>query len=153
EYPPTDPNSTANPNVVGAAYSNNFPGATTSTLFVIDSDLDILATQNPPDDGTLNTINALGVNTSELVGFDISGGVTPVAFASLTSVTGLSSELYTIDTVSGAASLVGAIGPEGTFLRDLTVAPAVDLEISKADAPDPVLTGDILTYTITVTNN
>ncbi len=29
----------------------------------------------------------------------------------------------------------------------------VDLEISKSDSPDPVLTGDNLTYTVTVTNS
>ena len=40
-------NATANPNVVGSAYTNNFAGATTTTLYGIDSNLDALV-----DDGT-----------------------------------------------------------------------------------------------------
>ncbi len=55
-----------NPQVVGAAGSN--PATD------IDAALDILITQNPPNNGTLNTIHGLGVNTTMLVGFDIGGG-------------------------------------------------------------------------------
>ena len=55
-----------NPNVVGSAYTNNFAGATTTTLYDIDSNLDILAIQNPPNNGTLNTVGSLGLKTSDL---------------------------------------------------------------------------------------
>ena len=40
-----DPNAAANPNAVGAAYTNNVAGTTTTTLYVIDSALDVLALQ------------------------------------------------------------------------------------------------------------
>ena len=70
-YATGDPNAAANPNVVGSAYTNSFNGATTTTLYGIDSALDILVTQNPPNAGTLNTVGALGFNTSDAVGFDI----------------------------------------------------------------------------------
>jgi Domain of unknown function (DUF4394) len=59
-----------NPNVVGSAYSNNFPGAMTSELFAIDSELDALLTQNPTG-GQLMTRGPLFVNPGDLLGLDI----------------------------------------------------------------------------------
>ncbi len=117
-YATGDTNATQNPNVVGAAYTNNVAGATTTTLYVIDSNRDILATQNPPNNGTLNTIGPLGVDTSDVVGFDITnpGGA---AIAVLT--VGGVSQLYTINLTTGAATLVGNIGG-GSQLRALTAA-------------------------------
>lgn len=80
-YAGLDPNSSINPNVVGSAYTNNFAGATTTTLYGIDSNLDILVIQNPPNAGTLNTVGPLGFNVTDRVGFDIVG--TNTAFAAL----------------------------------------------------------------------
>ena len=117
-YATGDANAGQNPNVVGAAYTNNFAGATTTTLYVIDSNRDVLAIQNPPNNGTLTTVGSLGVDTSDLVGFDItsSGGA---ALAVLT--VGGVSQLYTINLTSGAATLVGNVGG-GSQLRALTAA-------------------------------
>src|SRR6185503_3228958 len=70
-YAAGDANAGQNPNAVGAAYTNNFAGATTTVLYDIDSGRDVLVTQNPPNNGTLNTVGALGVDTSDVVGFDI----------------------------------------------------------------------------------
>jgi hypothetical protein len=115
---PIDSNAGANPNVGGVAYTNSFPGATTTTLYDIDSALDILANQNPPNNGVLNTIGPLGVNTSDLVGFDIFGA--RQALASLTAPAAVNSTLYTINLATGAATVVGAIA--AAPLRGLTVA-------------------------------
>jgi hypothetical protein len=101
-----DPNSGANPNVVGSAYRNSFSGAVVTELYGIDSNLDVLVTQEPPNAGTLNTDGPLGVDTSDAVGFDISG-LTAQAYASLT--TGGTTNLYTINLDSGAATSVGPI--------------------------------------------
>jgi Domain of unknown function (DUF4394)/FG-GAP-like repeat len=106
------------PSVSAAAYTNNFSGATTTTLYVIDSGTDILYVQNPPNNGTLVAVGALGVDTTGVNGFDIAtiGGT---AFASLN--VGGTSRLYTINLTTGAATQVGAIG--GSFmLRGLSVA-------------------------------
>lgn len=108
-YASGDPNAAANPNVVGSAYTNNFAGSVLTTLYGIDSSLDILAIQNPPNAGVLNTVGALGFNTSNLVGFDVSG-LTGTAFASLTAPGGNASQLFTINLGTGAATLVGTIG-------------------------------------------
>jgi hypothetical protein len=104
------------PRVVGSAYTNNFSGTSVTTLFGIDSNRDALVMQGgpngtpSPNGGVLTTIGTgLGFNTSDLVGFDVSG-ISGVAFASLTPPTGGSSQLFTIDLTNGAADLVGTIG-------------------------------------------
>jgi hypothetical protein len=42
-YKSGDPNFGKNANVVHAAYTNSFKGATTTTLYVLDTGLDVLA--------------------------------------------------------------------------------------------------------------
>jgi trimeric autotransporter adhesin len=103
-----DANAGATPNVVGAAYTNNFAGTVATTLYDIDSTLDALVIQNPPNDGTLNTVGALGVNTSDQVGFDIADE-TNNAFASLQVGMGATG-FYSINLQTGAATLIAAIG-------------------------------------------
>ena len=113
----TDVNNGQNPNVVASAYTNSMSGATSTTLYDIDSDLDVLAIQNPPNSGTLNTVGPLGVNTGANVGFDISP-TTGVAYASLEVASATptlsgavtsTSGLYTISLSTGAATMVGPI--------------------------------------------
>jgi hypothetical protein len=118
-YASGDANAKADPNIVAAAYSNSFAGTTTTTLYGIDSNLDILVIQNPPNDGRLNTVGSLGLNVSDVAGFDIAAGSTR-AFASLTTTDSGGSSLYTINLKTGAATLVGAIGG-GQPIRDITV--------------------------------
>lgn len=110
-YGPSDPNRTINPNVVAAAYTNSFAGATTTTLYGIDSNLDQLVTQAPPNNGQLNSVGKLGVNIAAVAGFDIAGTAN-LAFAAFTTQGGgvASSALFRIDLTSGAASFVGILG-------------------------------------------
>jgi len=122
-YATGDANFGATPRIVGSAYTNNFSGATTTTLYDIDSNLDILAIQSPPNNGALNTVGALGLNTSDLLGFDISG-LTGTAFASLTAVGAPTSSLFTVNLATGAGTLVGTIGASVALL-DIAVTAAV----------------------------
>jgi Domain of unknown function (DUF4394) len=136
-----DRNAGRTPSVVGAAYTNNFPGTTSTVLNDIDSQLDVLATQAPPNDGTLNTIGNLGVDTGDLVGFDIAsdtdrpkqpllqrlfgdrgdnGDKGETALAALQRLNG--SRLYSIDLKSGRARDRGPIG-DGGAVRDIAIAP------------------------------
>jgi hypothetical protein len=117
-YVPGDSGFGVNPNVVGAAYTNNFGGAQLTTLYGIDANRDVLVRQGglngtpSPNGGQLTTVGALGANTNNEVGLDISG-LTGTAYASLTTRLGpldTSSDLYTIDLLTGAATLVGSIG-------------------------------------------
>lgn len=120
-YAGGDTNAGANPNVVASAYTNNVPGAGSTTLYGIDSNLDILVTQIQPNAGTLNTVGPLGVLFTGLVGFDISG-VTGTAFAS-SADPGIGETLfYTIDLSTGAATAVGEIGTD-LIIQGLTAAP------------------------------
>ncbi|MBL8206190.1 MAG: DUF4394 domain-containing protein [Blastocatellia bacterium] len=123
-----DANQSANPNLVGAAYSNNVAGTTTTTMYAIDSNLDILVRQGSvggapvsPNAGQLFTIGALGVNTNEQVGFDIAD-FNDYALASLTATGATQSQLYSINLLTGAATLIGTIGG-GEVIRGLAIAP------------------------------
>ena len=113
-------------NVVAAAYSNNFPGATTTTLYDIDSAAGTLVTQNPPNSGTLATVGSLGLGTNlnEAIGFDIAGE-NGIAYATIT--TGGISRLYSVNLTTGAATLQssngGAIGSGTTPFLGVTAAP------------------------------
>ena len=124
-----DPNAGANPNVVGSAYTNNFDGATSTILYDIDSNLDILVYEFPPNTGLLHTVGALGVNTTDNVGFDISQG-TGTAYASLTTAGGTTS-LYSINPANGAATSIGMIGNAtslaGEAVLDIAVPTATRL--------------------------
>jgi hypothetical protein len=119
-YAAGDPNNGQNPNVTAAGYTNSFAGATTTTLYDIDTNLDVLTTQNPPNNGTLNTIGALGVNVSAVNGFDISSG-NNTALAALQTQGATASGLYSINLTSGTASIIGPIGG-GEAIRGFAIA-------------------------------
>jgi hypothetical protein len=134
------------PNVVGSAYTNNFVGATTTSLYAIDSGDDSLKLQNPPASGTLTPVGSLGVDTTGNVGFDISqcGGT---AYAALETFNNLSpsgggSSLYTINLISGAATLVGSIG--GNTIRAMSIEMArtsyCSFTVTVNDTQPPTLT-------------
>ncbi|GAB2826481.1 DUF4394 domain-containing protein [Ferruginibacter profundus] len=94
------------PAVAAAAYTNNFAGATATTLFVIDPATDKLYMQNPPNNGTLVEVGPLGINAETDNGFDI-GGTSSKAYALLT--VGTTSKIYTINLSTGAAAAVADI--------------------------------------------
>lgn len=114
------------PNIVGAAYSNNVKGATSTIMYVVDSDLDILGIQGPnppangPNQGVIRRVGSLKANILDNAGFDISG---PTGLAYLAS----GNTLWTVQLTgmnAGTASLVGSIGVgSGQNIVDITAAP------------------------------
>ena len=102
----TDGALTPSGSVSAAAYTNNRAGATTTTLYDIDTATDQLLIQNPPNTGVLTPVGPLGVDASDVNGFDISA-VDGTAFAALT--VGGAPQLYTISLATGAARPVGAV--------------------------------------------
>lgn len=117
------------PLVTAGAYTNSFAGTTTTMLLNIESGADTLSLQNPPNDGTLSVVGALGVNVAGDVGFDIAGGANGLALAALrTSATGASS-LYRVNLTSGAAvpvngtanAALSQVGTGATGLRDIAI--------------------------------
>lgn len=107
-----DPNAAANPNVVACAYTNSFPGAAATVLYDIDSTLNVLTLQSPPNNGALVTVGGLGFDTTENVGFDISG-TTGRAYAAYT-VAGVVG-LYTVDLSLGTSTFLGVIADPVTL--------------------------------------
>jgi hypothetical protein len=105
-------------NVVAAAYTNNFAGTPGTTLYDIDSNSDLLLIQNPPNLGTLSAIGPINVNTTGLTGFDIAPN--GIAFASLMPEGASKSNLYTVNLLTGAATLIGTIAADET-IRDVAV--------------------------------
>lgn len=102
------------PDVAGAGYTNSVsPTPLTTTLYDIDARRDVLVIQNPPNNGTLNTVGALGLNVTNKIGFDIAGS-NGTAYATLQTKLKFGkakrTSLYTIDLTTGAATLVGKIG-------------------------------------------
>ncbi|MEG4867178.1 MULTISPECIES: DUF4394 domain-containing protein [unclassified Microcoleus] len=118
-YAAGDRNFGNSPGVASAAYVNNLPGVNSTTLFAIDSNLDVLVRQDPPNNGVLNTIGSLGVDAGTVLGFDVrSVGGNETALAAI-EVGGVSS-LYNINLTTGRASIVGPIG-DGRSIKGLAL--------------------------------
>ncbi len=90
--------------ITASAYANNFAGTTSTTLFNIDANSDMLYIQNPPNNGTQMAVGSLGINVDAMSGFDI-GGTSGNAYAILSS--GGMTKLYGINKATGAATAMG----------------------------------------------
>ncbi|TVP48798.1 MAG: DUF4394 domain-containing protein [Mongoliibacter sp.] len=102
-----------NPFVNGAAYTNNIATATSTVLYVLDSETGLLYRQDPPNDGGLVEIGSLGIEFTAENGFDI-GGMSDMAFALLT-VDGMTS-VYSINISTGEASKVSDFNVTATAM-------------------------------------
>jgi len=111
-----DPNFGDNPNIEGAAYTNNVAGAATTTLFVYDYSEDNLIRQGgvngspSPNTGQLTTIGSSGISASGTVGLDVA----PDGTAFLQDYT----RFLTVNLSTGAATLVGTFVGAGN-VRDI----------------------------------
>ncbi len=125
-YSPLDAGAGIPPRLVGSAYTGNFLGSTRTTLFGIDSGRDMLVRQGSdggaptsPNTGTLFSVGALGIDVSDLVGFDIAAR--DAAFAAIVPEGGPAG-LYAINLATGASVSLGAIGG-GETVRGIAVPP------------------------------
>ena len=91
------------PTLSAAAYTDNFAGASTTSLFVIDHNTDKLFLQSPPNAGTLVERGMLGINITSNNGFDI-GSASQKAY--MVATVGTETKIYTVNTTSGAATAV-----------------------------------------------
>jgi hypothetical protein len=113
------------PGIVGAAYTNNdLDASTNTTLFDIDTMLDQVSIQIPPNDGRVTATGKLGLDVSD-AGFDIFSAVVDgvtvdnLAFAVMPSSFGIG--FYSINLLTGVQ----------TFIDPFTV-PVVDIAIPLA---------------------
>jgi hypothetical protein len=116
-YASNDLHSGRRPAVTAAAYTNSVPAARTTILFVIDHEQDILIQQDPPNDGILTTVGALGIDCGVAAGFDIVTDKRGVDHAFLVCA----SQLFRLDINSGAAQAIGKIGEATGEMIGLTV--------------------------------
>jgi hypothetical protein len=118
-YASGDANFGRQPRAAGAAYTNpdNDP-ATGTTLYDIDTRLDVLAIQNPPNNGVLNTVGSLRRNAERLLGFDIAAsGVAYAAWAEDDDDD--DNRLVTIDLATGKATKLGKIDADDAPITGL----------------------------------
>lgn len=106
------------PSVTAAAYTNNVAGASTTTLFDIDSNTDSVFRQDPPNSGGLVGIGSLGINVEATNGFDI-GGASGTAYALLK--VGATNSVYTINLTTGAATKVADLPASVTTVRGMAL--------------------------------
>lgn len=117
-YAAGDVNAGVTPTVTHVAYTSNYLGTTTTTLYGIDAATDSLVRIGGPDGtpspnlGVLTTIGPLGVNATNPGGFTIAWP-NDVAFAVL-RVAGVSA-LHSINLATGAATQIGVVGNSGSI--------------------------------------
>ena len=104
-YAPGDPNFGVRPRITASGYGNNHAGVATTTLFDIDCGLDVLAIQDPANDGVLKTVGPIGVDVPDEAGFDVATDDQghDSAFAAWGTT------LYTLDLATGRATAVGPV--------------------------------------------
>lgn len=116
-YAANDPNTGSMPMIATGAYTNSFNGATSTTLYNYDAALNVLTIQNPPNNGTQNTIGTSGivVNTTPMPMLDLDifysftdGSNTAYLCAAIDG--NVNTRLFRIDLASGMASPIGFIG-------------------------------------------
>lgn len=121
--------------VDATAYTNNQPNVTFTTQYTLDATSDSLYLQAPPNNGTQTLIAAVTLggaplNFTTINGFDIPTGVNapganmPVATGSgyaLLNVAGTTG-LYSIDLVTGAATLIGNVAGKALAVRNPVTA-------------------------------
>lgn len=94
--------------------------------------------------GTLTAAQGTGIITYT------GGAVSAWATCTITvDVTGNTAGIH----VNTTGDLTSSSGNSGPASDTLTVNPAADLSVSKTDDTDPIVAGNNLTYTVTITNN
>ena len=118
---------------VGLAFDHDVAGATSSTAYALDSQAHDLVRIGgidgvpPPSGGEVTVIGPLGVSFSYFASFDISpSGIAYAVLSPPSPTEGVPepSALYTVNLGTGAASLLGTVGPPpGLRIVAMAVAP------------------------------
>ena len=152
-----DVNAGQTPVIGSIAYANSFIGATTTVLYDLDEAKSLYTTQNPPNDGVLNSRGTLSVSTAAALATDLDIYFNPTTRTNtgyLTIASGTSAapatQLYTLSFMTGAdLTAVGAVGPTGSLVSDIAFAierpavlPAVTGQLAYALAGTNLLTFD-----------
>lgn len=124
-----DKNAGQSPNLIATAYTNSVsPKPAATELYAIDSTRNLLTKLASPNDGKVTTIGSLGVDVSNVAGFDIWGGAPatgpsrPLQAYALLMTGDAKAALHTIDLAKGTATMVGVVG-HPMPIRGLAIEP------------------------------
>lgn len=162
-YASTDPNALIVPQIGSAAYSNNYSGATLSTLFAVDDSVGSIVTINPPNTGTIYTIagNAfvpmVSDKSSDIDVYYDSTDQSNLGFLVVNVSPSFNDDLYRVDE-TGQAERVGPIGlgvqiidiaVQLTYKGDTTTSVASEAitQSTLRISPNPVNEGATLYFT------
>ena len=122
---------TINPvsHLMGGSYTNTFVGSTSTTLYTLDSNTDMLHLQSPPNAGGQVPVGSLGIDFTGIGDIEIlangSGG--NVAYAALQTAGTSGSSFWRVNLATGAATSLGMVGmgqsSDTLAIRDLAIAP------------------------------
>jgi len=125
KYKSGDVNFGVDPDVSTAAYTNSMVSPSSTLLYTYDDSLNLLLTQDPPNDGLLNTIGASGLMVNPLdkssdmdIYYDHVSQMNMAYFVA--NVSGSFDKLYSMNLSSGAPMEIGNIGM-GIAIKDLAV--------------------------------
>lgn len=136
QYAVGDPNAGQDPNVAGVAYRNSQPSAfdvdptnpepgKITELYDIDARTDDMSEQDPPNNGTLITEGPLGVDTNQLIGFDIvTRGASPAGdrgYAALDPAAAGASRFYKVNLNTGDVTRIGTIAGGNAKVEGLAI--------------------------------
>jgi len=145
----TDVNVSTTASINAVAYTNSYPGAATTTLYNYDFNLNVLTTQIPPNNGTLNTVGSVGQGflgaaiSADLDIFFDPGTLTNTAYFVRNDDASAGTALYTLNLTTGAATAVGSL--DSGLVVDYIAAEVLGV----TTAP---LVGELV-YAITTNNN
>jgi hypothetical protein len=133
-YATTDVNRDKTAGVTACAYTNSYIGATGTALYDFDETQNVMALQNPPNDGILNTQPALSGTRAGATISDLDIYTNPTTFASTVFAvvkTGTTDSLFTLNLATGVLTKVANIG-----------AAVTDIAV-KIDRTIPALQGNL----------
>lgn len=109
------------PMIDGTAYTNSVGRPESTAMYNIDTGLDALVRQNPPNDGTNMVVGMLGADVSAPIGFDIYASAEGENAAWLIA----GGSLHSVDLESGAVTESWELNEVDGEIRDLTIVPAM----------------------------
>lgn len=119
-----DPNAGKTPSISGLAYSNNFAGATSTTMYDlnISNELATLTTENPSN----STLTTIGSGAGSFGGTPVGFAISPTGSAFAALQLNLSDEgntrLYSVNLATGGLTEIDTIGGESNFLNVASIA-------------------------------
>ncbi len=135
-YPLGDPGMGQTPKIVSMAYTNVFSGATTTSLFGIDSNRDTLVNINL-NTGQTTTVGPLGVNTSGIAALDMAPknneSEPDRCFGAFTLQGENKTRFYSVNLQTGAATEIGTIGDGTNRFFAFTVVKPFALSAASCD--------------------